>query len=306
MTTVRGTTATADRARDRLRRRVARHGVWWLRAFVAWVAWGATAGAPWWAFLPLAGSLLAGSLVRPRWDRDREPVVVAAPVRGTWVALNSPGSAVPSHGVRAYGQTYAIDILVPADLEPVDAPHATASIGWLAGARPQTFPAFGKPVYAMADGVVVAARTRLRDHRARNTWLGLAYLLVEGFVRELGGVGFVVGNHLVVDHGDGVWALYAHLRRGGTRVRVGERVTTGQVLGEVGNSGNTSEPHLHAQLMDRRAPTAAQGVPLRWTGVVVRDDVVAPRYGRARVGDGQPGLPANGQVFEATLAAPTA
>src|SRR5690606_30900013 len=72
---------------------------------------------------------------------------------------------------------------------------------------------------------------------------------------------FVVGNAVVLDIGDGVYAVLAHLRRGSVRVRKGDRVRAGDVLGEVGNSGNSSEPHLHFHLMDRPRPGTAAGVP---------------------------------------------
>ena len=74
---------------------------------------------------------------------------------------------------------------------------------------------------------------------------------VEGTVREISGAGLVLGNHVVVDHGDGVFAAYAHLRQGSPHVADGDRMQAGQPLAEVGNSGNTTEPHLHVQLMDR-------------------------------------------------------
>ena len=61
--------------------------------------------------------------------------------------------------------------------------------------------------------------------------------------------------------GAGQYAAYAHLRRGSVLVRPGDRVYRGQIIAECGNSGNTSEPHLHFQLMDRRRPALAAGVP---------------------------------------------
>lgn len=241
---------------------------------------------------------------RARWQegvvtRDLPPVHVAAPVRGTWVALNSPGSRAPSHGIRAYGQTYAIDVLVPDRLEPAGVEHAAPAVGWGVGARPETFVSFGEPVHAVADGVVVAVAGGQRDHRARNSWPGFVFMLVEGSLRELGGPRFVLGNHVVVDHGDGVYAAYAHLRRRSPLVRRGDVVVAGQRLAEVGSSGNTSEPHLHVQLMDRPRLTEAAGLPWRWAGVELRADVVAPRYGLPKAGEGERGLPANGQVFDA-------
>jgi len=71
----------------------------------------------------------------------------------------------------------------------------------------------------------------------------------------------VAGNHINLDLGGGVYAMYAHLQPGSLRVKLGQRVTRGQVLGLVGNTGNSSQPHLHFQLMDRNSPLASEGIP---------------------------------------------
>lgn len=144
-------------------------------------------------------------------------------------------------------------------------------------------PSFGAPLYAVADATVVRAIDRRRDHMSRNSVPGLLWLLVEGVVRMLGGTGPILGNHLVLDLGDGVHALYAHLRRGSLAVRGGERVSAGQLLARCGNSGNSTEPHLHFQLMDGPDPEAAHGVPFTWRGI---------------------GVPRNKETFTAQPAAP--
>ncbi len=70
-----------------------------------------------------------------------------------------------------------------------------------------------------------------------------------------------LGNNVVVRLADGRYALFAHLKRGSVRVRPGQSVRTGQVLGRVGNSGDTGGPHLHFQLADRVDPVASDGLP---------------------------------------------
>ena len=69
----------------------------------------------------------------------------------------------------------------------------------------------------------------------------------------------------------GVYAALAHLRRGSVRVRPGDRVAAGQPLAECGNSGNSSEPHLHFQLMDHPSVLLAAGLPLRFAAYRVGD-----------------------------------
>ncbi|MGK5551359.1 M23 family metallopeptidase [Actinomadura kijaniata] len=200
----------------------------------------------------------------PTRPAGRAPVPLRSPVEGRWVPVNSPADRVPSHGTHELGQTHAIDLVHAPDPDAEWRPVRPGVVG----ARAEAFPAFGRPVHAPAGGVVVAASGWQRDHRARNTWPGLLYLLVEGMVfrsllslATLSAGRFVLGNHVILDLGDGVYAVLAHLRRGSVRVRRGERVAAGEVLGEVGNSGNSSEPHLHFHLMDRARPMLSQGVP---------------------------------------------
>ncbi|WP_442814415.1 M23 family metallopeptidase [Streptomyces sp. NBC_01808] len=208
-----------------------------------------------------------------------------APVAGRWRAFNSPADKVPSHGTHFLAQTYAIDIIrTPEDTTedaPENAPDGTrkgasapALRWWPPFPANRDFPAFGAPVLAPAAGrVVTVAGSAHRDHRARNTVLGLAYLMVvEQVVRSAAagtGIGAIVGNHVVLELEDGSYALFAHLRRGSATVREGEAVRAGQQLAACGNSGNSSEPHLHFQLMDGPDPRRAAGVPFTWRGVGV-------------------------------------
>ncbi|MFJ6611315.1 M23 family metallopeptidase [Streptomyces sp. NPDC091289] len=208
----------------------------------------------------------------------RPPVEVDPPVTGRWTALNSPADKVPSHGTHVYGQTYAIDIVADPETGEGEAP-ARPAFRWLWPffRRNRSFPAFGVPLLAVADGTVVRASDGQRDHLSRNSLLGLVYLmLIEGNIRSIAGVHRIIGNHVILDLGDGTYAAYAHARRGSLRVKAGDTVRAGQRLGRVGNSGNTSEPHLHFHLMDGPDLDNARGVPFTWRGV---------------------GVPANGETF---------
>ncbi|MGA5340504.1 M23 family metallopeptidase [Streptomyces griseoincarnatus] len=234
----------------------------------------------WWDFLPL---LLAYAVlvVANRWGgapdsprAARPSVEVEPPVAGRWIALNSPADHTPSHHTHAYGQTFAIDVV--AEPEPGSRPPFRAL--WPVARRNADFPAHGAPLHAVADATVVRATDTARDHLSRGSLPALAYLmLLEANVRDLLGAGRILGNHVVLDLGGGAYALYAHLRRGSLTVREGYRVHAGQVLAQVGNSGNSTEPHLHFQLMDGPDPDTARGIPFTWRGI---------------------GVPRNNEVFE--------
>ena len=81
----------------------------------------------------------------------------------------------------------------------------------------------------------------------------------------------VAGNHVVLGLGpSGPFVLLAHLRRGTLRVGPGDSVTVGEMVGECGNSGNSTEPHVHVQVTDSVVWSAAVGLPIsfhRPTGI---------------------------------------
>ncbi len=225
-----------------------------MRAVVAFIAMGVL----------VACMLLV--LVGPRLVPERETSVVASPVHGRWLGMNSPATKVPSHGVRMYGQAYAIDLVH----EPIDAERPSFGSG-PAMREASDYPAFGQPVVAMIDGTVVRATDRQRDHRARSSGLSLAYMMLEGVVRELGGTAFILGNHVTIRGAAGEYATVAHLQQDSVMVQVGARVHAGEQIARCGNSGNSSEPHVHAQLMDRASPWTAQGLPLAFDAISLDD-----------------------------------
>ncbi|MFJ9622673.1 M23 family metallopeptidase [Streptomyces sp. NPDC101181] len=225
------------------------------------------------AALLLTTTVLQSRAAAPRGG-PREPVEVGPPVTGRWTALNSPADKTPSHGTHAYGQTYAIDIVAEPrtpDGEPPARPPFR--LLWPLARRNDRFPAFGEPLFAVADATVVRVGDGQRDHLSRTSLPALVLLLlIEANVRSVLGVHRVLGNHVVLDLGGGTYAVYAHLRRGSAAVAAGDTVRSGQEIGRVGNSGNTTEPHLHFHLMDGPDPDAARGVPFTWRGVGVPAD----------------------------------
>lgn len=220
-----------------------------------------------------------------------EPRPVRSPVRGRWRAMNSPATKVPSHGTHVYGQTYAVDLVH----EPQ--PDARPRFGGpTAMRRPSEYPAFGVPVVSPVAGHVVAGHDRARDHRARSNLLGYLYMIGEGIVLALRGAAGPLGNHVVIATGDGDHVVLAHLQHGSLDVAVGDRVVAGQRLARVGNSGNSSEPHVHLQLMDRADANRALGHPFTFVDVAMTDALQPPAAPPARRA-----LPANDQLFHAGL-----
>ncbi|MGY1845800.1 M23 family metallopeptidase [Blastococcus sp. SYSU DS1021] len=217
-------------------------------------------------------------------------VELALPFRGRWLTQNSPARRVPSHGVDVLGERYAVDFV------PVDDRHRTAATrDWrtlLAVEPPERFVGFDRPVLAPAGGVVVHVHDGEPDHGARRSQLALlGYALGQaGRLRQ--GVPAVAGNHVVIElPASGRFVALAHLRSGSLRVSVGDAVHPGQHLAGCGNSGNSTQPHLHLQAMDSADLTVARGLPVAFTRFREWPRGGAPRS-RER------GVPGEGAVVE--------
>ncbi|MBF4574298.1 M23 family metallopeptidase [Herbiconiux sp. VKM Ac-1786] len=189
-----------------------------------------------------------------------DAVVLGYPLRGTFRARNSPARRVPSHGTHLMGTTYAIDLI------PVDPRGRSAPPSWRAlvtSESPERFVGFGAPVLAPVTGRVVIAHDGEPDHAARRSQPALAAYLAGQARRLREGPAAIAGNHVVIaaDEG-GPFILVAHLRRGSVAVVVGERMRAGQFIGRCGNSGNSTQPHVHLQATDSTDWPTARGLPI--------------------------------------------
>jgi len=111
-------------------------------------------------------------------------------------------------------------------------------------------------VLAVADGTVVAVQDGMPEQ---------VPLQAATHVDKPGDFG---GNSVALEIAPGVYGFYAHFQPGSITVQVGDRVTTGQVLGLLGNTGNSGAPHLHFGLNDDIDPIVANSLPMvfdHWT-----------------------------------------
>lgn len=262
-------TGTAERAPSRPNRarradivlaRVRMPFVWAALVLYILSAFRVIALNPLWALLPL---LAAFALYLRIGTPRRAAVGVSVPVRGRWLVFHSPADRIPSHGLHAYGQTFAMDLVC----DPPEPERPRTGL-WPIARRPRDFPGFGAPVLAAANGIVTRTHGWERDHWSRTSPVALIYLIGEMALREMSGPSRILGNHVIVDVGDGVYAVYAHLQRGSIRVAKGDEVVTGRQIAACGNSGNSTEPHVHFQLQDHPSVLLAAGVPFRFGGTL--------------------------------------
>jgi hypothetical protein len=202
-------------------------------------------------------------------------VRLALPFKGRWRVENSPARRVPSHGTDLFATTYAIDFV------GVDDRGRTApKVSWrtlLATEPPELFYAFGRPILAPITGRVAAVHDGDFDHGARRSPVALVPYALGQAGRARQGVSALAGNHVLIEAPDGgAYVGLMHLRSGSIRVAVGQPVTVGEQVAECGNSGNSTQPHVHVQAMDAVDPLSARGLPISF----IRFDERAARGAR--------------------------
>jgi hypothetical protein len=208
-------------------------------------AWSAPATEPWWVRRPLEAAGVASlasaarlpglptghtpaqagvaavlltisavSLVRARrhqWGETTSAPLPHFPLRGSWYVVQGGGRGL-NHHVGHPDQRGALDLV---------------KAGGRRGRALGGYPCYGEPVHAPCAGVVTEAVDGIEDQVPGSIRYAPAY-----------------GNHVFIDTGEALVKL-AHLRPGSVTVTAGQRVEAGELLGEVGNSGNSTEPHLH-------------------------------------------------------------
>lgn len=152
------------------------------------------------------------------------------PVEGRWFVYWGGREIADNYHAADVGQRFALDLLIMREGQS----HA---------GNPAALPAYhcwGRPILAPADGIVARAVDGLPDQAIGSS-----------------DPENPAGNHVVIDFGSEEYGFLAHLQQGSLRVSKGDAVTAGQEIGLCGNSGNTSEPHLHFHM--QTSPILGQG-----------------------------------------------
>ena len=213
--------------------------------------------------------------------------VIGPPLKGNlWVATNGccaagsvhRGAALALDGGIYFAQRFAIDWMRLDDGGRFVRGDA---------ADVHNYTDYNADIIAVADGTVVQTQNDLPDQKPGQL-PDPRTITVDN----------VDGNHVILDLGGGVYAFYAHMIKGSVVVHKGDRVKRGQLLGKLGNSGNTSAPHLHFQLMDGPSALASQGIPYEIDSFVIAGEVPRAQF------DAAPGVEGDWSEGFATTNAP--
>jgi hypothetical protein len=196
-------------------------------------------------------------VLEPLVVSNESPIVVSPPLRGDWIAgdsvNNRPDAAhrravLIDNGHAWLAQRYAIDWV---QYQAIDGVRTT----WKGPEdKNDSYFCYNQPIYSVAAGKVVDTADNLPEnvpHSGR-------YAISIDFNNA-------AGNHAIIEIAPNRYVLYAHMRPGTLKVKVGDAVKVGDILGQVGNTGSSTEPHLHMHIDDRPSFLAGNGVPYEFT-----------------------------------------
>jgi murein DD-endopeptidase len=180
----------------------------------------------------------------------RNPVaVISPPLRGDeWLAGSAPSNTsdhrralIPINGRAYISQRFAIDwVQLYADGKTYHGDPADN----------KNYRAYGAEIHAVADGIVIEIKDGIPQNVPGENSRAVPITLET-----------VGGNHVIMDIGGGLYAFYAHLQPGSLRVKTGDKVRRGQILGLLGNTGNSTEPHLHFHICNANSELGSEGLP---------------------------------------------
>jgi hypothetical protein len=169
---------------------------------------------------------------------------LSLPFKGSWLVFWGGDTKELNHHHDAPAQRFAFDFCI------VDENGKTSRSD---GTKNENYFCFGREIYAPADGVVLEAIEGVRDNQP-------------GVMNPYS----LVGNCVVIQHRTNEISVLAHFQRGSVAVKAGDQIKRGQLLGRCGNSGNSSEPHLHYQLQDSPVFQDALGIKVLFQHLVAR------------------------------------
>ena len=172
------------------------------------------------------------------------------PLSGEWTIYQGGRSTYDNYHATYPDERFAYDIVII---------HANGRYADGDGSKPEDYYSFGQPVFATAAGKVVAAVDQYDDNAINKP--------LKDSPKQ--------GNNVVIDHGNGEFSMFAHLKRGTVKVKAGDEAKAGQQIASVGNSGNAPVPHLHYHMQTTPDWFKGDGLPTPFQNVTINGKKVS-------------------------------
>lgn len=172
--------------------------------------------------------------------------------------MDFTNSYFASQGTKANYQRYSYDFVIVNDSGTMYRGMSKNVSDWYRGKTDDNhdYYSFGVPVYATGSGKIADAYDGKPDDRKFD------YKELATREKAYG------GNYIIIDHGNGEFSWFGHLKQGSIRVKIGQAVKQGDIIAAVGASGSSLFPHLHYELRDGTGAKNVEGLPSEFTGFI--------------------------------------
>lgn len=185
----------------------------------------------------------------PSKDNYTQKADYILPFKGKWTVVNGGTDKNLSHSWGILSQRYAYDFII---LDDKGKSYSGDKM------NVANYYCYGQDIIAPADGVVVNLYDKCKDTfvDGRNAYCDSNR---------------IEGNFITIKHADSEYSMIAHILRGSITVKIGDTVKQGEIIAKCGNSGNTSEPHIHFQLQAGESFLLSAGLPVLFSEVTAYD-----------------------------------
>ncbi len=183
------------------------------------------------------------------------------PVSGSWYAAAGPSAH--THHRWAYMEEFAYDLV------QMGANNLTYKDDYT---KPENYYCYGQDVLAIGAGEIIAVMDSIDDAKLypkdlpQEEYMKFVRARQSDLIKKYGVLG-VSGNIVLLKHGEKEYSFYGHLKKGSVTVKPGQKISQGHVIAQIGNSGNSTEPHLHFQLNEGSAILTSRSVPIRFSNL---------------------------------------
>ena len=205
-----------------------------------------------------------------KYKMKDDSLVVEFPLRGEWVAPHTPGDKIPSHGTDSLGQRYAYDFFQTDLMSKNKLKFYKSSVAkyLTLGISINDCYCYKEKIYSPVDGEVIFVKDGVNEPRYLHPVLDFLKVIARTIYATIQGLFLPVhkiqlhkfiGNYVIIKFEE-YYAFFAHISPGTIPVKEGQMVSAGDIIGEVGHSGNSTAPHLHFHIMDEPDLLTAKGV----------------------------------------------